>query len=104
MAQRLSQQITEGTGYTKEKGAPKFLRYLYTFTMIPFFALLAPDHELPRVWLLTNTIKFISIPPLIFDAPLLLDISCPLNDLLTQNWGIWCISWTLLLLREKLEN
>jgi hypothetical protein len=23
MAQRLSQQITEGTGYTKEKGAPK---------------------------------------------------------------------------------
>jgi hypothetical protein len=27
-----------------------FLRYLYTFTMIPFFALLAPDHELPSIW------------------------------------------------------
>jgi hypothetical protein len=40
--------------------------------MIPFFALLAPDHELPSIWLPTNTIKLISIPPLIFDAPLLL--------------------------------
>jgi hypothetical protein len=39
-----------------------FLRYLYTFTMIPFFALLAPDHELPSIWLPTNTIKPISIP------------------------------------------
>jgi hypothetical protein len=61
-----------------------FLCCPYTFTMIPFFALLAPDHELPSVWLLTNTIKLISIPPLIFDAPLLLGISCPLNYLLTQ--------------------
>jgi hypothetical protein len=34
-----------------------FLRYLYTFTMIPLFALLAPDHELPSIWLPTNTIK-----------------------------------------------
>jgi hypothetical protein len=51
--------------------------------MIPFFALLAPDHELPSIWLPTNTIKLISIPPLIFDTPLLLGISCPLNDLLT---------------------
>jgi hypothetical protein len=50
-----------------------FLCYLYTFTMIPFFALLAPDHELPSIWLPTNTIKLISIPPLIFDAPLLLN-------------------------------
>jgi hypothetical protein len=47
--------------------------------MIPFFALIAPNHELPSVWLLTNTIKLSSIPPLIFDAPLLLGISCPLN-------------------------
>ena len=46
-----------------------FMRYLYTFTMIPFFALLAPDHELPSIWLPTNTIKLISLPPLIFDAP-----------------------------------
>jgi hypothetical protein len=63
-----------------------FLRYLYTFTMIHvlFFALLAPDHELPSIWLPTNTIKLISITPLIFDAPLLLGITCPLNDLLTQ--------------------
>ena len=52
-----------------------FMRYLYTFTMIPFFALLAPDHELPSIWLPTNTIKLISIPPLIFDTPLLLGIS-----------------------------
>ena len=67
-----------------------FLRYLYTFTMIPFFALLAPDHELPSIWLPTNTIKLISIPPLIFDTPLLLGISCPLNDLLTQFLGpLW---------------
>jgi hypothetical protein len=107
-AQKLSQQIIKGTGYTKEKGGvidqrgsslflPKhchglclFLRYLYTFTMIPFFALLAPDHELPSIWLPTNTIKLISIPPLIYDAPLLLGISCPLNDLLTQFLGpLW---------------
>jgi hypothetical protein len=61
-----------------------------TFTMIPFFALLAPDHELPSIWLPTNTIKLISIPPLIFDTPLLLGISCPLNDLLTQFLGpLW---------------
>ena len=66
------------------------LCYLYTFTMILFLAPLAPDHELPRVWLLTNTIKLISIPPLIFDAPLLFGISCPLNDLLTQFLGpLW---------------
>ena len=70
-----------------------FLCYLYTFTMIPFFALLAPDHELPSIWLPTNTIKLISIPPLIFDAPLLLGISCPLNDLLTQFLGpLWNLS------------
>jgi hypothetical protein len=37
--------------------------------MIPFFALLAHDHELPNIWLPINTIKLISIPPLIFDAP-----------------------------------
>jgi hypothetical protein len=44
----------------------------------------------PSVWLLTNTIKLSSIPPLIFDAPLLLGISCPLNDLLTQFLGpLW---------------
>jgi hypothetical protein len=30
--------------------------------MIPFFALLSPDHELPSIWLPTNTIKPISIP------------------------------------------
>jgi hypothetical protein len=43
-----------------------FLCYPYTFTMIPFFALVAPDHELPSVWFLTNTIKLlISIPTLI---------------------------------------
>jgi hypothetical protein len=42
------------------------------------------NHELPSVWLLTNTIKLSSIPPLIFDAHLLLGISCPLNYLLTQ--------------------
>jgi hypothetical protein len=95
-AQKLSLQIIEGTGYTKEKGGAKdqrgyrdrlycvcplcllpgmpvtpradkishglclFLRYLYTFTMIPFFALLSPDHELPSIWLPTNTIKPIS--------------------------------------------
>jgi hypothetical protein len=75
-AQRLSQQIIKGTGYTKEKGASKinllpgmpvtprankishglclFLRYLYTFAMIPFFALLAHDHELPNIWLPIN--------------------------------------------------
>jgi hypothetical protein len=70
-----------------------FLRYLYTFTMIPFFALLAPDHELPSIWLPTNTIKLISIPPLIFDTPLLLGISCPMNDLLTQFLGpLWNLS------------
>jgi hypothetical protein len=37
--------------------------------MIPFFALLALDHELPSIWLPTNTIKLIYISPLIFDAP-----------------------------------
>jgi hypothetical protein len=47
--------------------------------MIPFFALIALNHELSGVWLPTNTIKLISIPPLIFDVPLLLVISCPLN-------------------------
>jgi hypothetical protein len=52
--------------------------------MIPFFALVTPDHELPPVWFPTNTIKFIPIPTFIFEAPLLLVISCPLNDLLTQ--------------------
>jgi hypothetical protein len=39
-------------GYQADKishGLCLFLRYLYTFTMIPFFALLAPDHELPSV-------------------------------------------------------
>jgi hypothetical protein len=61
--------------------------------MIPFSALLAPDHELPSIRLPTNTIKLISIPPLIFDAPLLLDISCPLGDLLTQPLGpLWNLS------------
>ena len=67
-----------------------FLCYPYTITMIPFFALIAPNHELPSVWLLTNTIKLSSIPPLIFDAPLLLGISCHLNHLLTQFLGpLW---------------
>jgi hypothetical protein len=61
-----------------------FLCYPYTITMIPFFALIAPNHELPSVWLLTNTIKLSSIPPLIFDAPLLLGISCPLNRGVSQ--------------------
>ena len=75
-----------------------FLRYLYTFTMIPFFALLSPDHELPSIWLPTNTIKPISIPPLIFDAPLLLGISCPLNDLLTQFLGPL---WNLVVLTQR---
>jgi hypothetical protein len=70
-----------------------FLRYLYTFTIIPFFALLAPDHELPSIWLTKNTIKLISIPPLIFDAPLLLGIFLPLSDLLTQPLGpLWNLS------------
>jgi hypothetical protein len=63
-----------------------FLCYLYTFTMIPFFALVTPDHELSPVWFPTNTIKLIPIPTLIFDAPLLRVISCPLNDLLTQEF------------------
>jgi hypothetical protein len=45
--------------------------------MIPFFALIAPDHELFSIWLPTNTMKLISTPPLIFDAPLLLGISWP---------------------------
>jgi hypothetical protein len=40
--------------------------------MIPFFALVTPDHELPPVWFPTNTIKFIPIPTFIFEAPLLL--------------------------------
>jgi hypothetical protein len=40
--------------------------------MIPFFALVTPDHELPPVWFPTNTIKLIPIPTLIFEAPLLL--------------------------------
>jgi hypothetical protein len=31
------------------RGLCLFLRYLYTFTMIPFFALLAPDYELPSI-------------------------------------------------------
>jgi hypothetical protein len=43
--------------------------------MIPFFALVTPDHELPPVWFPTNTIKFIPIPTFIFEAPLLLVIS-----------------------------
>jgi hypothetical protein len=61
--------------------------------MIPFFALLAPDHELPSIRLPTKTIKLISIPLLIFDAPLLLGISCPLSDLLTQPLGpLWNLS------------
>jgi hypothetical protein len=63
--------------------------------MISFFALLAFDHELPSIWLPTNTIKLIFITPLIFDAPrpLLLGISCPLNDLLTQFLGpLWNLS------------
>jgi hypothetical protein len=29
--------------------------YLYTFAMIPFFALVTPDHELSPVWFPTNT-------------------------------------------------
>ena len=67
-----------------------FLCYPYTITTIPLFALIAPNHELPSVWLLTNTIKLSSIHPLIFDAPLLLGISCPLNHLLTQFLGpLW---------------
>jgi hypothetical protein len=52
----------KGPGVVIEKLTPY---YLYTFTMIPFFALLSPDHELPSIWLPTNTIKLISIPPLI---------------------------------------
>ena len=64
-----------------------FLRYLYTFTMIPFFALLAPDHELPSIQLQTYTVNLISISPLIFDAPLLLGISCSLSNLLTLPLG-----------------
>jgi hypothetical protein len=47
----------------------------YVGELQTFFALIAPNHELPSVWLLTNTIKLSSIPPLIFDAPLLLGIS-----------------------------
>jgi hypothetical protein len=38
--------------------------YLYTFAMIPFFALVTPDHELSPVWFPTNTIKLIPIPTL----------------------------------------
>jgi hypothetical protein len=35
--------------------------------MIPFFALITPNHELPSVWLLTNTIKLSSIPGVVIE-------------------------------------
>jgi hypothetical protein len=44
------------------KGKTRKLSPSCTFAMIPFFALVTPDHELPPVWFPTNTIKLISIP------------------------------------------
>jgi hypothetical protein len=58
----------------RERVRSVFPCYPYTFTMIPFFALVTPDHELPPVRFPTNTIKLIPIPTLIFEAPLLLKI------------------------------
>ena len=69
-----------------------FWRYLYTFTMVPFSALLAPDHELPCIRLPTYTVKVTLRSPLIFYAPILLTISCSRSNLWTQplgpNWNL----------------